>query len=597
MPKSETKRQRVNARKRTVDHSTFAWAQNSILRIPSSAVGPRAGAGAAGLIMPNAGGKPPLFLLPPASAFAGMWESFLLIFSREDRASSRRTIYLFRHGNVGRAPMPGKTVGASFALHCGALLLVIYASHAIPSAASSLVDEAPTYEIIYYPLPPANSSKPLPRITPAGPGAHPGNGAIRQSPPAFGSSAQQNELRAVSNPVHPDNFRQTIYQRSSPPDLRIETEMNLPNVVLSAPSEAPKLPLNTNYASPARAARKVTSDEAPTPLAQGSDAPLATFLKPSVTPPRLPIPVSGAAKPTLNGAAGGRRDSGNGEGANIPDGTDLLVLGVDPAGPATVVSIPAGNRWGNFSISPAGKEPGSAGGVNYGMVAGGKGGIGAGGDGSTGVGPGGDGGGGGSSGPSGVVSVKGAEDGSGTGGQLENQFALSMVYPVPPTFTVRKNSLIVAVGPMGGGGLDAYGALHCGKIYSIFLSMPGQSWAMQYCVKSSTVTKSAADSRGTVVHLEQGLVPPDAEARFDFRRIPVPPEKAYKKIVLKGTLRDDGVVENLEVFQGVLPEMDAAARAAFGQWKFKPAMRDGKPVPVEILIGIPIENSSAALSQ
>jgi hypothetical protein len=492
--------------------------------------------------------------------------------------------------------MPGKTVGASFALHCGALLLAIYAGHAIPSAALSLVDDAPTYEIIYYPLPPANSAKPLPRITPAGPGAHPGDGAIHESPPAFGSSAQQHELRAVSNPAHPDNFRQTIYQRSSPPDLRIETEMNLPNVVLSTPSEVPKLPLNANYASPIRAARKVTSDEAPTPQAQGPDSPLATFLKPPVTQPRLPIPVSGAAKPTLNGTAGGRRDSGSGEGANIPDGADLLVLGVDPAGPATVVSIPAGNRWGNFSISPAGKQPGSAGGVTYGTVAGGKGGIGAGGDGSTGMGPGGEGGGGGNSGASGVVSIKGAEGGSVTGGQLENEFALNMVYPVPPTFTVRKNSLVVAVGPMGGGGLDAYGALHCGKIYSIFLSMPGQSWAMQYCVKSSTATKATTDSRGTIVHLEQGLVPPDAEARFDFRRIPVPPEKAYKKIVLKGTLRDDGVVENLEVFQGVAPEMDAAARAAFGQWKFKPAMRDGKPVPVEILIGIPIENSSKALS-
>jgi hypothetical protein len=196
-----------------------------------------------------------------------------------------------------------------------------------------------------------------------------------------------------------------------------------------------------------------------------------------------------------------------------------------------------------------------------------------------------------------VVSVKGAEGGSGTGGQLENEFALSMVYPVPSTFTVRKNSLVVAVGPMGGGGLDAYGALQCGKIYSIFLSMPGQSWAMQYCVKSGTATKTTTDSRGTIVHLEQGLIPPEAEARFDFRRIPVPPEKAYKKIVLKGTLRDDGVVENLEIFQGVVPEMDAAARAAFGQWKFRPAMRDGKPVPVEILIGIPVENSSKALSQ
>lgn len=580
-----------------MDHSTFAWAQNSILRIPPSAVGPHKAAGAAALIIPNAGGRSPRLLLPPASAFAGMWESLLLIFSREDQASSRRTVYLFRHGNVGRAPMPGKTVGASFALHCGALLLVIYASHAIPSTAASLADEAPTYEIIYYPLPPANSAKPLPRITPAGPGAHPGDGAFRESLPAFGSSAQQHELRVVSNPAHPDNFRQTIYQRSSPPDLRIESEIKLPNVLLSAPAGVPKPPLNANYASPTRAARKVTSDEAPTRVAQGSDSPLATFLKPSVTQPRLPIPVSGATKPTLNGAARGRRDSVSGEGANIPDGTDLLVLGVDPAGPATMVSIPAGNRWGNFSISPAGKEPGSVGGVNYGVVAGGKGGIGAGGDGSTGLGPGGEGGGGGNSGTSGVISVKGAEGGSGTGGQLENEFALSMVYPVPPTFTVRKNSLVVAVGPMGGGGLDAYGALQCGKIYSIFLSMPGQSWAMQYCVKSSTATKTTTDSRGTIVHLEQGLVPPDAEARFDFRRLPVPPERAYKKIVLKGTLRDDGVVENLEVFQGVVPEMDAAARAAFGQWRFRPAMRDGKPVPVEILIGIPIENSSKALSQ
>jgi hypothetical protein len=595
--KSEIKRQRVNARKRTVDHSTFAWAQNSILRIPPSAAAPRPGAGAAALSIRNAGGKPLRLLMPPASAFAGTWESLLLIFSREDRASSRRTVYLFRHGNVGRVRMPRKTVGASFALHCGALLLVIYASHAIPSAASSPVNEAPVYEKIFYPLPLANSAKPLPRITPAGPGARPGDGAFQKLFPTLGSTTHQNDLRAVSNPAHPDNFRQTIYQRSSPPDLLIETEVKLPNVVLSAPSEVPKPSLSANDASPTRATHKVTSDAAPAPTAQGSDSPLATFVKPSVIQPRLPIPISGAAKPTLNSAARGSRDSGIGRGANIPDGTDLLVLGVDPAGPATAVSIPAGNRWGNFSISPAGEQPGSAGGVSYGVEGGGKGGIGAGGDGSTGAGPGGEGGGGGNSGPSGVVSVKGAEGGSGSGGQLENEFALSLVYPVPPSFNVRKNSLVVSVGPMGGGGLNAYGALHCGKIYSIFLAMPGQSWAMQYCLKTSTGAKSTTDSRGTVVHLEQGLVPPDAEARFDFHRLPVPPEKAHKMIVLKGTLRDDGVVENLEVFQSVVPEMDAAARAAFAQWKFKPAMRDGKPVPVEILVGIPLGISTKSLSQ
>ena len=97
--------------------------------------------------------------------------------------------------------------------------------------------------------------------------------------------------------------------------------------------------------------------------------------------------------------------------------------------------------------------------------------------------------------------------------------------------------------------------------------------------------------------MEQGLTPPDAEARFDFHRLPVPPEKAYKMIVLKGTLRNDGSVENLEVFQSVVPEMDAAARAAFSQWKFKPAMSGGKPVPVEILVGIPLGNATKNLSQ
>jgi outer membrane biosynthesis protein TonB len=35
--------------------------------------------------------------------------------------------------------------------------------------------------------------------------------------------------------------------------------------------------------------------------------------------------------------------------------------------------------------------------------------------------------------------------------------------------------------------------------------------------------------------------------------------------------------------------MDQAAKLAFGRWKFKPAMREGKPVPVEILVGVPVD--------
>jgi hypothetical protein len=193
---------------------------------------------------------------------------------------------------------------------------------------------------------------------------------------------------------------------------------------------------------------------------------------------------------------------------------------------------------------------------------------------------------------------------SGTGktgegsGSLGPGFAASMVYPVPSVVLPRRNSLVVSAGPVGGGGLEVYRALHCGKIYTVFLAMPAKNWTLQYCeqVKPSDAEAEAAAPKGsssTVIHLQPGIVPPDAESRFDFRRLPVPPEKSGKMIVLKGTLLDDGTVSDLRIYQGILPEMDEAARLAFGRWKFKPAMREGKALTLQILVGIPITAGAA----
>ena len=87
--------------------------------------------------------------------------------------------------------------------------------------------------------------------------------------------------------------------------------------------------------------------------------------------------------------------------------------------------------------------------------------------------------------------------------------------------------------------------------------------------------------------MEQGIIQPDVTTRFDFKRLTVPFEKKNKPIVLKGVIKDDGTVADLKVFQGIVPEMDEAARVAFSHWKFKPAIRDGKNVAVDILVGIP----------
>ena len=184
---------------------------------------------------------------------------------------------------------------------------------------------------------------------------------------------------------------------------------------------------------------------------------------------------------------------------------------------------------------------------------------------------------------------------------LDSPLEAKMIYPVAMKGpTVRKNQMIVSAGPIGGGGLGVYGALPCSKIFTIFLPMNNSNWTMQYCQKSSPSSGTPdADSQSTVLRLETGLVPPDPDldSRFDFKRLSVPPGKARQMIVLKGKLREDGTVDDLEVYQGLVPEMDEAARLAFSRWKFRPAMRAGKPVAIEVLVGIPPEIVAGGQSQ
>jgi hypothetical protein len=118
---------------------------------------------------------------------------------------------------------------------------------------------------------------------------------------------------------------------------------------------------------------------------------------------------------------------------------------------------------------------------------------------------------------------------------------------------------------MGGGGLDVYGALPCGKVYTIFLPMPGKSWVLQYCAHDAGASK-AQDPNANVVQMEIGLVPPTADQQFDFHRVAIPEKDADKLIVLRGLIDKDGTISDVHVFRGVQPEMDAQAALAFS-WR------------------------------
>jgi TonB family protein len=51
-------------------------------------------------------------------------------------------------------------------------------------------------------------------------------------------------------------------------------------------------------------------------------------------------------------------------------------------------------------------------------------------------------------------------------------------------------------------------------------------------------------------------------------------------VVLEAGVSESGSVENIAVLKSLAPGLDMAAANAVRQWKFKPATRDGKPVPV-----------------
>jgi hypothetical protein len=535
------------------------------------------------VIVPHA----PTFAVPRDSGSFRWWGSLKAACTRAKISNTGLAAYPFRAQGTKRTYFRGRSLSMSLSFHLAAILLIVYAHQEFSDSVSAFESPVSQPEVIYYRVPVRQLPKTLPHIAPAGPGGNPLSGTMPALMPAAGSTASQSVLTIVSKPAHPDNSHQTIIQPSSPPELKITADLKLPNIIFGKPVEAPKAPLqfNATAAKPTRRERQTNAEQTPAPTPENAANPVMTFLTPSNFKPQMPVPLASAA-------AQRRVISGTGSvqapevTATSGESLALAVISSDPgAANASEIMLPPGNRSGEFSTSASDSLVGSPGANRAGVTAGGAGNRGKGGDGSTGPGLSSSGG-GGLALSEGPVTINGNGTNSSGSGMLGAALARGVVYPVPAAFNIRKNALIVSAGSIGGGGLGAYGVLHCGKIYTIFLPMPGKSWTMQYCAQNAPEAAAAPESP-TVAHFGEGIVPPQAETKFDFERSPIPPEKAGKLIILKGLLRADGLIDQLEVYQGVLTEMDDNARLAFGQWKFKSALREGKPIPVQVLVGIP----------
>ncbi len=540
---------------------------------------------------PGAKLKVPQFLVESESRYQAVRTALPLAFTKALPFSLKPA--MFRRSILQLPRRNRMTLSSSVAMHALLLFLLIYLPQLVPARDFARDSEAPEPGKIYYRVA-LNAHKALPRIAPRGAGASPGSGPFALNFPALGSTAAAHNLTVVSKPKVPDNTHQTIIQPLSPPDLKIKSDVKLPNIILGNQPNAPKpkIDLDATNTKPKELDRRITHEVAPTVTSPNPDPAFITLTEIPTSKPKLPVAFGEPIRPS---SATGKVNNGAPSDARaaIPgDGNGLTVLGVDPSDPSVQLGLPPGNRLGDFTISAAGGQPGSPGGNPESHAPGGDGKAGSGGDGSVGVGAGHEGGGGGKSGAPGNLSVNnGAPGSAGETEMARTGSTADLVYPVATATAVvlRKNALVVSAGPLGGGGLDVYRALYCGKIYTVFLPMPGKNWSMQYC--QSSVKRVANDPRATVVHMETSVTPPDPElaTRFDFQRLPVPIDKARKMIVLKGILKEDGSIGDLQIYQGVLAAMDEAARSAFSRWKFKPAIRDGNPVAVDFLVGIPAE--------
>jgi outer membrane biosynthesis protein TonB len=486
---------------------------------------------------------------------------------------------------------------SSFLLHFSLVLLLARLPVSSFLVQPSKAREHRTDRVVYV-LHPLNLADYFPTLKPSGPGGKPGQGSRPDRLPARGSTIFHPKLTIISNPPHPDNNRQTIRQPSSPPELKIPIELRLPNILIGTvvpppPAQRPAPPVAPKPSAIESPVAPPTPAPAPLPSAPAlALVPLPNpLLHPAlpVSPPPPPTPPtqsSSAMEATTN-------DEQNKQ-ATPSEAAGLLSLSVEPTSSAESVALPPGNRQGGFSISPEGGKEGSPGGGPNGDAKGGSGGgNGAGGDASTGLGSGDKGGGGGGSAvasavPSENVSISGGPNGN-KDGVLPSFFAATMVYPVAPP-APRHPGMVVTAGPAGGGGLQVYGVLKGGKIYTIYLPMPDKNWILQYCAHDSSAASQVRQSHSVELRLDPGIVPPSAVEQFDFYRPPVLKSDANRKemIILQGVIREDGSVGELKVLQGLHETVDQAALAAFSRWKFRPAQRSMKPIAVEILVGIPV---------
>ncbi|HEY2460025.1 MAG TPA: TonB family protein [Candidatus Acidoferrum sp.] len=418
-------------------------------------------------------------------------------------------------------------------------------------------------------------------------------------PPApVGADAFHPRQRIFTDPVHPTHPRQTLINPKAPlaPPAILPA---LPNIVQfqQAPGPArPQLQVSEEFLKKLhpRETRAATVTAAPLPdlpNAEQRPAEINLALSPNA-PARPKLEINAGAAPRIaqrnqTGDPGPAPEVGSTQITAANGGaTSLIALSAAPAPPAPVAP-PAGNTAARISISPEGKQPGVPGGSAAPTAN--------------------------STAP---ASNANAANGANSGAAGKNPVGISISGGNPPT-NANSSGLSAPAAKISAPRPAIarpepkkadddqekteppnFSALPPGakpeqifaskRVYTLNANMPNLNTSTGSWVLNFSELRENQDFGPHVATAANELTGPAPIKKVDPKYPPtLINERVEGEVILYAVIRRDGSVDGIQLVRSVDPQLDANAISAMGQWKFRPALKQGAPVEVEAIVHIP----------
>ncbi len=164
--------------------------------------------------------------------------------------------------------------------------------------------------------------------------------------------------------------------------------------------------------------------------------------------------------------------------------------------------------------------------------------------------------------------------------------AITIPAPSKPPAEVQEGAsydiTIISTGNSGGGVGD-FGVFHDEAVFTVYLNPataaddPASPWPLQYAVLDPAGVALQDLLPPSPVKKQAPVWPPDLLTRY-----------SGQEIVVYAIIDAEGKMQHLKALQSPNARLSEALLAVLGQWLFRPATMNGKPVAVKAVLGVPI---------